>query len=143
MNKPELFHICMCKGKGRRAKVKQSNLWRQLGGILKILLAAFLMSGILLALLALIMLKFGLSQNAANTGILVIYALSCFFAGMIAGKSKGKQKFLWGMLTGGCYFFLLLLGSLAFQQGLGKETAEIMLAFAICTGAGMVGGMIS
>ena len=111
---------------------------RQRGiSMLKALLCAYIVTGILLLALTLLLYKAGLSEENVNAGILLIYAVSTFSGGFVIGK------FLWGLLTGSVYFALLVLISLGIYHTLQGAPTETAAAFVLCAGGGMLGGMIS
>ena len=63
--------------------------------MMKALLAAYLATGLMLLLLALLLYKMGLGENQVNLGILIIYIVSCFLGGFYLGKKVGNQRYLW------------------------------------------------
>ena len=81
--------------------------------ILKALLCAYVMTGILLLILTVLLYKAGLSEENINAGIILTYVISTFSGGFVIGKLAGVKKFLWGLLLGIMYFVLLLYFLLA------------------------------
>ena len=77
--------------------------------LVKALLCAYAVTGILLLILAFLLYKAGLSEENVNAGILLVYVISTFSGGFVIGKLSGARKFLWGLLSGVLYFVLLLL----------------------------------
>ena len=110
---------------------------------IKALLCAYVVTGILLLILALLLYKAGLSEGNVNAGILLTYVISTFSGGFVIGKLTGSRKFLWGLLAGILYFVLLLLISLGIYHSLQGASVETAAAFVLCAGGGMLGGMIS
>lgn len=110
---------------------------------IKALLCAYVVTGILLLILALLLYKAGLSEENVNAGILLTYVISTFSGGFVIGKLTGSRKFLWGLLSGILYFVLLLLISLGIYHSLQGASVETAAAFVLCAGGGMLGGMIS
>lgn len=110
---------------------------------IKALLCAYVVTGILLLILALLLYKAGLSEENVNAGILLTYVISTFSGGFVIGKLTGSRKFLWGLLAGILYFVLLLLISLGIYHSLQGASVETAAAFVLCAGGGMLGGMIS
>lgn len=110
---------------------------------MKFLFVSFLLSVMLLFLLAFLLYKFHLSDTVVSAAVIGIYVLSNFFAGFLAGKTMGQQKYLWGLGLGGAYFCLLSLASLC----CGRPPEEIGQGFAVtlflCLASGMLGGMVS
>ncbi len=111
--------------------------------MLKALLCAYIMTGILLLVLTLLLYKAGLSEGNVNAGIILVYVISTFSGGFVMGKLAGNRKFLWGLLSGVVYFLLLLLISAGIYHSLQSDAAALATTFLLCAGGGMLGGMIS
>ena len=111
--------------------------------ILKALLCAYVVTGILLLVLTLLLYKAGLSEENVNAGIILIYVISTFSGGFVIGKLTGTRKFLWGLLLGVIYFVLLLLISVGIYHSLQGDVMNLVTMFLLCAGGGMLGGMIS
>ena len=79
--------------------------------MLKSLLCSYVVTGILLLILAGILYKFNLDEAKVTAGILIIYVLSAFAGGFVIGKITGTKKFFWGLLVGIFYAVLLVLVS--------------------------------
>ncbi len=111
--------------------------------LVKGLIAAYLITAILLLILALLLYKLDLDEGKVTIGIIVIYVTSCFIGGFFVGKKAGSQKFLWGMLLGLTYFLLLTAVSAVTEPGLASGWKGLITSFVMCAGAGMLGGMLS
>lgn len=111
--------------------------------ILKILLFMYIVTGILLVILAGLLYKMQLSEGVVSAGIVVIYVLSGFLGGFLSGKIMKTRKFLWGMVMGACYFLILTVGSIAFGHGIDMELSRFFTTLVLCIGSGMIGGMAS
>lgn len=111
--------------------------------LLKSLLFSYILTGGLLLILALLLYKAGLSQKVVSVCIIVIYVLATFFAGFITGKKLQNRKFLWGALMGAAYFLVLVVISLAVNRQLGVLTNSFLTTLVLCSGGGMLGGMLS
>ena len=107
------------------------------------LLIAYLVTGLLLLLLAFLAYKANLSEQGSRIGILVIYVLSSFVAGFITKKKSKKRKFLFGAMMGICYFVVLLLLSLGIHDKVAPGAFAKWSAGLLCMGGGMLGGMLS
>ena len=116
---------------------------RRAAGFLKALLSAYIVTGILLVVLALLLYKAGLSEEVVNAGILLIYVISSFAGGFVMGKLTGNRKFLWGLVTGILYFILLIVISLGLYHSLQADLMNLATTFLLCAGGGMLGGMVS
>lgn len=111
--------------------------------VLKILLFMYIVTGILLMILAGMLYKMQLSESVVSAGVVVIYVVSGFLGGFLAGKIMKSRRFLWGMVMGGCYFLILIIGSIAFQHGIGMDIGRFFTTLILCTASGMIGGMAS
>ena len=111
--------------------------------ILKALLCAYVMTGILLLILTVLLYKAGLSEENINAGIILTYVISTFSGGFVIGKLAGVKKFLWGLLLGIMYFVLLLLISLGIYHSLQSDMMNLVTTFLLCAGGGMLGAMVS
>lgn len=128
----------MEKNAGRKQSVE-----RRAAEFLKALLSAYIVTGILLVVLALLLYKAGLSEEVVNAGILLIYVISSFAGGFVMGKLTGNRKFLWGLVTGILYFILLIVISLGLYHSLQADLMNLATTFLLCAGGGMLGGMVS
>lgn len=111
--------------------------------MLKALLCAYVVTGILLLILTLLLYKAGLSEESINAGIILTYVISTFSGGFVVGKLTKVRKFLWGLLLGVLYFVLLTLISLGVYHSLQSDLMNLATTFLLCAGGGMLGGMIS
>ena len=109
----------------------------RIGSFIKSLLAAYVVSCIMLFLLSFLLYKFDLSEQTVQIGIILTYILSAFVGGFVMGKKAKTRRFLWGMAVGILYFAFLACISSAFRG------TEWILAFVFCTAGGMAGGMMS
>lgn len=121
-----------------RMKAASKGIW-----MLKSLLAAYIVTGILLLLLSFMMYKFDLGESKVTAGIVVVYVLATLAGGVIIGKLAKVKRFVWGLSLGIAYFALLLLISLGVYKTLHGDGTNIVTTFLLCAGGGMLGGMIS
>lgn len=103
----------------------------------------FIISGLLLLLLALLLYKMELNESVVKIGIIVIYVLSGVAGGFLMGKIMREQKFLWGLAAGAIYFILLFLISALVKGGFDMELTKVITTMILCGASGMAGGMIS
>lgn len=133
----------MEKKTGKRQETERKADGRISVDMLKALLCAYIMTGILLLILTLLLYKAGLSEENINAGIILTYVISTFSGGFVIGKLIGVKKFLWGLLLGVLYFVLLMLISLGIYHSLQSDVVNLVTTFLLCAGGGMLGGMIS
>ena len=111
--------------------------------VLKVLLLMYMVTGAMLLLLTLLLSKMHLTESTVSIGIVVIYVISGFIGGLLAGKKMKSQKFIWGMLMGAAYFLVIVIGSLVFHKGFDMEAGRFVTTLILCISSGMVGGMVS
>ena len=122
-------------------KKEQNEVW--IMWMVKALLAAYVVTGILLIILALALYKFELNEGAVTAGVTAVYLISTFTGGLVVGKLAKVRRFLWGIVLGILYFALLLLVTVGIYRTFHGNRTEILVTFALCAGGGMAGGMIS
>ena len=122
-------------------KKEQNEVW--IMWMVKALLAAYGVTGILLIILALALYKFELNEGAVTAGVTAVYLISTFTGGLVVGKLAKVRRFLWGIVLGILYFALLLLVTVGIYRTFHGSSTEILVTFALCAGGGMAGGMIS
>lgn len=111
--------------------------------VLKALLAAYVITGILLLLLAMALYRLELNEKSVSAAVIAIYVLSTLVGGVVIGKLAKVRRFLWGLGLGSAYFILLLLITLGVYHTLSGDSIHLMTTFVLCAGGGMVGAMIS
>ena len=109
---------------------------------LKCLLFSYILTVGLLLFLALFLYRFGLTAKTVSVAIIFIYIAASLFAGFVSGRKMGSRKFLWGLLAGVLYFTILLCVSLVIEQGAAGISGNLVTVFFICSGSGMLGGML-
>lgn len=111
--------------------------------IIRDLLISYIVTGILLLLLAFLMLKIDVSNTILSGGIIVTYILSTFIGGFLLGKSAEQKRFMWGLGMGALYFVVLFLVSILTNSLVGMEASRMVSVMIICLFSGMLGGMVS
>lgn len=111
--------------------------------LVKILLFSYIITGLMLMLLALLLLNFNLGVKAVTGAVIAIYVIATFFAGMIIGKRMDNRKYLWGMLEGLAYFVVLALISLIAGKDGFAPAGSVLTTLALCVCGGTMGGMVS
>lgn len=113
------------------------------GWILRSLLLAYVLTGILLLALAMLLYKMDLDEKAVSAGIVAIYITATLVGGIAIGKMAKTRRFLWGMILGILYFALLVLITIGVYRTLDGGAASLATTFLLCAGGGTIGGMIS
>lgn len=111
--------------------------------VLKSLLLAYGLTGILLLFLAFLLFRFDLQEGPLSAGIVAVYVISCLTGGFLAGKLLRRDKYLWGLVVGACYFCLLLAVSFAAEGRWDMTLSHLVTTFFMCLGGGTLGGMLS
>lgn len=111
--------------------------------LLKCLLFSYIVTVVLLAVLAFLLYKLGLGEKLVSGAIIAIYVVATVLGGMVAGKRMQNRRFLWGLLVGAAYFLILAVVSLIFGQGSIQVGSSFFTTMVLCAGGGMLGGMMS
>lgn len=122
----------------RRIRKNPKVMW-----VLKSLLVSYIVTGVLLVVLAMLLYRLELNEKIVSASIVGIYVLSTLIGGFIIGRLMRVRRFLWGLGFGITYFSLLLLITLGVYRGLNGDGANLLTTFILCAGGGMSGGMLS
>lgn len=106
------------------------------------LIGSYVITVLLLLFMAFLVFQFHWGETIVDIGIVVIYVLANFLAGLFIGKKKKRKKFLMGFYMGLIYFVVLVLISLICNHGLQDFAGNFFTTMAICVGAGTLGGML-
>ena len=115
----------------------------KIANVLKGLLVSYIVTGVLIMLLAFLLYKFALPERVVGIGIIVIYIFSTFLGGFLLGKNMKVKKYLWGLINGMAYFIVLVIVSLIVNGGFQNTAGDFFLTMILCGGSGMLGGMFS
>lgn len=111
--------------------------------ILKETLIQMLVSVVLIAIAAFVVLKMSPSDAVIKVIVLAIYAVSAFVGGFLMGKVMDRRKFLWGLVAGAMYITVILLVAFVvkgnFNAGMVGVTSGVIASLA----GGTIGGMLS
>lgn len=110
---------------------------------LRSLLCSYLMTGILLFVLAFALYKLRLKESQITIGVNLIYVITCLAGGILMGKGIRQRRFFWGMLLGFLYFLVLMLVSFSMHKGISAGLNQLLLTMGICVASGTIGGMLS
>ncbi len=110
--------------------------------LLKGVLIAYIITAAMLFLMAFLLYKFNLSEVIVDIGILVCYVVSSLMAGMCYAMNAKNRKFAWGMLAGFVYYAVLLAVSIGIEPEFQLLSTSCVTTLLICTGSGMLGGML-
>lgn len=111
--------------------------------VIKSLIAAYVFTGIALAILAFAIYKWNLNETVVNIVIMAVYVIASFIGGFITGKRVKERKFFWGLLLGGLYILIIFGVSMIMSASLDMISTANAAACMLCLGGGMLGGMVS
>ena len=109
----------------------------------KNLILAYILTLIILLILAFLLYKVGLTEKTVSVCMIVTYVASTFAAGFLTGKKLKKMKFLWGLAVGAVYFVVLVVLSLIGGRAGNMFGKDFVTTLLLCAGGGMLGGMVS
>ena len=107
------------------------------------LVLAVVLTLLLLAVFAFVMLRAELSAGAENIGLTGICVIACFSGGFFCGKKNNAIGFLWGLAVGSLFYVLILTIRLIGGQNITENLFDSVTAFLYCAASGMLGGMLS
>lgn len=116
--------------------------YERLVALLKVLMAAYLVTGALLLIMSGLLYKFQISERAVEIGIIIVYIISSLLAGIFYSKGAQNRRFLWGMAAGAVYFLVICVISVVVEKDFEPLSNSCITTMLICLGSGMLGGMI-
>lgn len=122
----------------RQSKKEAKSMW-----VLKSLLVSYIVTGILLLMLAMALYKLELNEKSVSAAIVAIYVIATLIGGIIIGKLARVRRVLWGLGLGLGYFGLILLITLGVYRTLNTDGVNLITTMILCAGGGMAGAMIS
>jgi putative membrane protein (TIGR04086 family) len=111
--------------------------------LLKCLIAAYIVSAILLLVVAFILYKADISEGFVTICIIFTYCIASMFAGLLFAKRAICRRFLWGMAAGAAYFVIICVVSAFLEPEFSLVSISGITTLIICIGSGMIGGMVS
>lgn len=111
--------------------------------IFKSLIIAYIITGVLLLLAAVLMQKIGLKNNQVRLFVMLIYGVSNIVSGFIYGKMRKNKRLLNGIIIGVAYFVMLVLISAIINKGFENELGKNIISFVVCILGGAIGGIMS
>ena len=111
--------------------------------IVKALLVTYIITALLLLLLALVMYKIDPPGAVISVGLVLVYIISSFVGGYIIGNAKKEKRFMWGIGMGVAYFLIIFIVSLIFGKDVFGSVGSIISILCMCGLGGMLGGMVS
>lgn len=111
--------------------------------ILKTLVTGYIMTVVLLLILAFCLYKFRISDDVVMIGIYVIYGISTFCGGLLLAKRLARNRLMWGAVYGVVYFVILCIVSAVMSKGAPVDVMQLVKSAALCIVCGAAGGVIS
>ena len=103
---------------------------------------AYIISALVLVILAFLMYKMDISEGVVRGGIIFAYVISCFVSGMVVSASRDGRRYLWGLLQGILYYIILIVVSMICNRTVFTQIPGVLSAFFLCGFGGMLGGML-
>ncbi|MBQ3111146.1 MAG: TIGR04086 family membrane protein [Clostridia bacterium] len=119
----------------------EKNVLFNLGRIMKTVLTAFLITVILMGILAVVICYTPISEEAVTPSVYALNYFSVFMAGLFSAAKAKKRGFITGGLAGGLYMFLVYaLGYILF--GGIEFTKSVLMNIIYCVALGVAGGVV-
>ncbi len=106
------------------------------------LLASYVFTGVVLALLAFAVYQFEMGEKMVNFGITATYVVATLIGGFYAGRHIKEKKFLWGIVLGVLYVAVIVTASFLVNQEIDSVSTSMVTTCLLCVGGGMAGGML-
>ena len=103
----------------------------------------YLLSAVLLAILAAVLWKMHADSGVVSGTIVAVYVVVSFLGGFLIGGFRGKQKMFWGCAIGFCYFVVLLLAGIWLMGTELSGNSWVFSGGMVCSVTGMLGGMLA
>ena len=114
---------------------------RSLPYLIKTVLGAFLITVVLMGILAMLICFTPLPEDIVTPSVYVLNYLSVFMAGLFSAAKGRRRGFLTGAFAGGIYMMLLYLLGFMLFGGI-EFTKDTVMQIIYCTLKGMVGGIV-
>jgi putative membrane protein (TIGR04086 family) len=111
--------------------------------MLQTIVLAYIVSAVLLFVLAFVAYRAGMSQNVVTVGVHGVYIVSSWAAGLVIGIKMGRRRTLWGVGAGALYYVIILLMGVILNKGIAVDGAGMAIALALCIAGGFAGGFMS
>lgn len=109
--------------------------------ILRALFISYIVTAVLLLLLALVLFLWRPGQQVMTVGVHASYMISCFLGGLVMGRKAGSRRFLWGVCLGALYFLILFLMALI-SDGNGAPLFHTLMTLILCGISAGIGGIL-
>lgn len=111
--------------------------------IAKALIFSYIVTAVILLLLSFILYKAQIPSGVVSVGVILAYILSTFVGGFFIGKKVEARKFIWGLVIGAIYFFIIIIISIILNKAAFGSAGSMVTVLGMCLLGGMLGGMIS
>lgn len=116
---------------------------RKLLGIARSILVAYMITGMMIFVIAWIAYKCDLSDGAIGLCVIAIYVISNVAGGFCTGRAVEKNRLVYGLLTGLLYVAVLFLVSVLITGGIHNIEVRGISAMLLCIGGAAVGSILS
>lgn len=110
--------------------------------VLRALLISYIVTAVLLLLLALVLFKWRPGQQVMTVGVHGTYMISCFLGGLFIGRKMGTKRFLWGVFLGALYFAILFIMALTSDGTTGAPLFGTLMTLVLCGISAGIGGIL-
>ena len=83
------------------------SIGKKIGVVIRGLIVAYAVTGLLLAILAFAVFKLHLTESVTDLAIIAIYVIVTFLGAFVVGKRVKEKKFLWGFILGVLYIAII------------------------------------
>lgn len=105
-------------------------------------LVSFVLTALLLVVVAFVLYQTKASVEHMGGAILLVYAIASFVGGMIFSAQKDSRHYLMGGLFGLAYFIIIYGVSAVWNKSISVMFPAMLTTLLVCVLAGMLGGML-
>ena len=116
---------------------------RAVKSMLRSLILSYLLSALLLVILAFALYRLRLKEGQVNLMVFGIYFAACFLGGLAAGKGMKRRRLFWGFLAGLAYFLALFAVSWVMNRGSAIDLEHSATVLGLGVLGGTLGGIVS
>ncbi len=128
--------------RGDKMELKsEKSVMLTLGIIFKTVITAFLITVILMGILALLICYTPLPEEAVTPSVYVLNYFSIFMAGLFSAARAKRRGFVTGGISGGLYMLLVYLLGYVLFGGI-TFTKTVLATVIYCLVVGMIGGIV-
>lgn len=112
-------------------------------GVLKFIVIGYMLTALLLFVLAWFTYKLGLENKAVVWSVVAVYVLATAIGGFLLARREHNRRLIWGVIYGVCYFVVLFIVARIVNLNGDTDVYGLVRTMISCVAGGALGGAIS